>query len=166
MRLEESLARRSDHSCELCKSSQDLSVYEVPPKSDRREEDTLLCPKCNCPADKKKSWTAVTEQSFTQTCGAKSRGAGGELAVTEPVAPMKSWASDNLDMMYLDENLAWPKTNRRSWKWRGGMHRDCNGNILQTGDSVSLIKSIDVRQHPQYKNRRTGDCKYSTGGRQ
>ncbi|MFN8252252.1 MAG: PhnA domain-containing protein [Ferruginibacter sp.] len=149
MRLEESLARRSDHSCELCKSSQDLSVYEVPPKSDRREEDTLLlCPKCIAQLDKKEEldsshWSNHLPQSMWS-----------EVPAVQVVSwrllnrlRNESWASDNLDMMYLDdENLAWAKqTGDHENDAAVELHRDCNGNILQTGDSVSLIKSLDVK---------------------
>jgi len=59
----------------------------------------------------------------------------------------ESWAADNLDLLYLpDETLAWAKaTGEHESDEAVEFHRDCNGNILQTGDSVVLIKSLDVK---------------------
>jgi protein PhnA len=59
----------------------------------------------------------------------------------------ESWAADNLDMMYLDEEqLAWAKaTGDHENDGTVDLHKDCNGQVLQTGDSVVLIKSLDVK---------------------
>jgi protein PhnA len=59
----------------------------------------------------------------------------------------ESWAQDNLDMMYLDdERLAWAKaTGDHDNDASVDLHKDCNGNLLQTGDTVTLIKSLDVK---------------------
>ena len=58
----------------------------------------------------------------------------------------ESRAADNLDMMYLDdERLAWAKATGDKDNDDGAvdLHKDCNGQILQTGDSVVLTKSLD-----------------------
>lgn len=59
----------------------------------------------------------------------------------------QSWASDNIEMMYFDdENLAWAKaTGEHENDGVVDLHRDVNGTILQNGDSVVLIKSLDVK---------------------
>ncbi len=59
----------------------------------------------------------------------------------------ESWAADSLDMMYLDdEKLAWAKaTGDHENDSAVDLHRDANGHILQTGDTVILIKSLDVK---------------------
>ncbi len=59
----------------------------------------------------------------------------------------ESWAQDNLDMMYLsDEHLAWAKlTGDHENDASVDLHKDCNGQQLQSGDSVVLIKSLDVK---------------------
>ena len=50
-------------------------------------------------------------------------------------------------MMYLDdERLAWAKaTGDHDNDASVDLHKDCNGNLLQTGDTVVLIKSLDVK---------------------
>ena len=148
MSLEESLKKRAENQCELCKAENDLKIYEVPPKSDRREEDSLLlCAKCLAQLDKKetldsKHWACLTTSMWS------------EVPAVQVVSwrllnrlRNESWASENLDMMYLDdENLAWAKaTGDHENDSAVELHMDCNGNVLQNGDSVSLIKSLDVK---------------------
>ena len=148
MGLEESLAKRANDQCELCKAENDLKIYEVPTKSDRREEDCLLiCAKCLAQLDKKealdnKHWACLTETMWS------------EVPAVQVVSwrllnrlRNESWASESLDMMYLDdENMAWAKaTGDHENDSAVELHMDCNGNVLQTGDSVSLIKSLDVK---------------------
>ena len=54
---------------------------------------------------------------------------------------------DLLEMMYLDEEaLAWAKATGEGEEDEGKIiHKDCNGNILNDGDSVVLIKDLDVK---------------------
>ena len=148
MSLEETLKKRAANQCELCKDENDFKIYEVPPKSDRREEDSLLiCAKCLAQLDKKealdsKHWVCLTASMWS------------EVPAVQVVSwrllnrlRNESWASENLDMMYLDdENLVWAKaTGDHENDSAVELHMDCNGNVLQTGDSVSLIKSLDVK---------------------
>jgi len=59
----------------------------------------------------------------------------------------ESWAMDSLDMLYLDEEkLAWAKASGDHENDASvDLHKDCNGQVLQSGDSVVLIKSLDVK---------------------
>ncbi len=59
----------------------------------------------------------------------------------------ESWAAEAIDMMYLDdENLAWAKaTGDHEGDASVDLHKDCNGHQLENGDSVVLIKSLDVK---------------------
>ncbi len=68
------------------------------------------------------------------------------MVFAQPIKKRKL-ASESLDMIYLDdENLAWAKaTGDDENDSAVELHMDCNGNVLQTGDSVSLIKSLDVK---------------------
>jgi len=52
-----------------------------------------------------------------------------------------------LDMMYLDEeNLVWAKaTGEGEADENEIIHRDVNGVVLKTGDSVVLIKDLKVK---------------------
>jgi protein PhnA len=59
----------------------------------------------------------------------------------------ETWAEENLEMMYLeDDQLEWAKAgNDHQAVGQDELHKDSNGNILKTGDTVSLIKSLDVK---------------------
>jgi protein PhnA len=59
----------------------------------------------------------------------------------------ESWAADNLDMLYLDdEKLVWAKaTGDDENDGTVDLHKDAEGQILKTGDSVILTKSLDVK---------------------
>ncbi|MEI8060535.1 MAG: PhnA domain-containing protein, partial [Ferruginibacter sp.] len=140
--------KRANNQCELCKSEIELKIYEVPLKSERREEDSLLlCPKCITQLDKKealdsKHWACLTETMWS------------ELPAIQVISwrllnrlRNESWASESLDMMYLaDDTLIWAKaTGDHENDSSVQLHIDCNNNVLQTGDTVSLIKSLDVK---------------------
>ena len=61
----------------------------------------------------------------------------------------EGWPQDLLDMLYLDdETLAWARatiepTDRVASE--NVIHKDSNGTVLQTGDTVVLIKDLDVK---------------------
>jgi protein PhnA len=58
------------------------------------------------------------------------------------------WAQDLLDQLYLDdETLAWAKTGNedKPAELEAVVHKDSNGNVLASGDTVVLIKDLDVK---------------------
>lgn len=148
MKTEEILRQRSGNTCELCKSTQNLSVYEVPPEDQANTDNSILvCDTCLAQIEKKvelnnSHWNCLTESMWS------------EVPAVQVVAwrmlnrlRNESWAADNLDMMYLDEeNLAWAKaTGDHENDGSVDLHRDCNGAQLLAGDTVVLIKSLDVK---------------------
>jgi protein PhnA len=148
MKLEDRLLLRSEGKCELCKSVKDISVYEVLPQSGNTDENCIIsCAKCRAQLDKKeeldsKHWNCLTEAMWS------------EVPAIQVVSwrmlnrlRNESWAVDNLDMLYLDEEkLAWAKASGDHENDASvDLHKDCNGQVLQSGDSVVLIKSLDVK---------------------
>ena len=56
----------------------------------------------------------------------------------------EAWTQDLLDMLYLDDEiLAWAKATGEGEEKI--IHKDSNGNVLQNGDTVTLIKNLDVK---------------------
>ncbi len=54
MSIESELNIRSKNQCELCSSTSNLSVYDVPPNAQQRIEDSLLvCSTCLAQLEKK-----------------------------------------------------------------------------------------------------------------
>ena len=72
-----------------------------------------------------------------------------ELGVNGMLHRLKSfgWSQDLLDMMYLDDQqLEWAAAEKDNEdKTDAIIHRDANGVVLQTGDSVVLIKDLKVK---------------------
>ena len=148
MKLEEKLSARSENKCELCSTTTSLSVYEVP-YAKYVDEDCCfkICNKCLAQLDKKEEldsshWTCLTTAMWSEVPGV-------QVVTWRMLNRLKeeSWAADNLDMMYLDdERLAWAKaTGDHENGSAVDLHRDANGHQLQNGDSVVLTKSLDVK---------------------
>jgi protein PhnA len=148
MKLEELLLNRSEKKCELCKSEDTLSVYEVPPASGANEENSIMiCGKCLAQIEKKAEldsnhWRCLTESMWSEVPGV-------QVVSWRMLNRLRneSWAADSLDMMYLDdEKLAWAKaTGDHENDATVDLHKDSNGQVLQSGDTVVLTKSLDVK---------------------
>ena len=148
MTIEEQLKVRSNTSCELCGSANSLSIYTVAPNNGSGIENSLyVCDKCLNQLDKKEDldpvhWTCLRDTMWS------------EIPAVQVVAwrmlnrlKNETWAADAIDMMYLDEdNLAWAKASDDHLdSGTDDIHRDSLGAILRSGDSVTLIKSLDVK---------------------
>jgi len=148
MKLEEQLQQRSGNQCELCKSANALSVYEVPPAPRSNADDhILICNTCRAQLERKAEldashWTFLSETMWSEVPGI-------QVVSWRMLNRLKkeSWAMDNLDMMYLDEEtLAWARaTGDHDNDDAVELHKDSNGNLLQNGDTVILTKSLDVK---------------------
>jgi protein PhnA len=148
MKLEEQLKQRSGNQCELCKSTDGLKIYEVAPQPIGDASDSIfLCETCRAQLDKKaeldpKHWSLLSETMWSEIPGI-------QVVSWRMLNRLKqeSWASDNLDMMYLDDDrLAWAKASGdHENDATVELHKDANGNLLQNGDTVVLTKSLDVK---------------------
>jgi protein PhnA len=148
MNLEEQLRGRSNNQCELCISATDLSVYEIPPQdSSNAANSILLCGKCLAQVEKKEvldsnHWNCLTVCMWSEVPAVQVMSWRMLNRLRQ-----ESWATDSLDMMYLDDaQLAWAKAaGDHENDSNVDLHKDCNGQVLQAGDSVVLIKSLDVK---------------------
>jgi len=148
MKIEEKLAARSGNKCELCEASSKLNIYDVPPTaSNLPNREIYICETCLNQIEKKEElnnnhWTCLLTSMWSEV-----------LAVQVVSWRMlnrfrnESWAADNLEMMYLDdETLEWAKaTGDHEGDGSIDLHKDCNGNVLIGGDTVTLIKDLDVK---------------------
>jgi protein PhnA len=148
MSLEKSLEARSNNACELCQSTSSLRIYEVPPTSDRTLEDTIfICEKCEAQLTKKEGldashWNVLTSSMWSEH-------APVQVVSWRMLQRLRNetWAADALDMLYLDdEKMAWAKaTGDHEQSGEVAFHVDSNGTLLQTGDTVVLTKTLDVK---------------------
>jgi len=148
MKLDAQLKQRSENKCELCGSETNLQVYEILPQTSSNEDNSIyICSKCIAQIDKKedldaKHWAFLTTSMWSEVPGI-------QVVSWRMLNRFRneSWASDALDMMYMDdERLAWAKaTGDHDNDSSVDLHRDCNGATLTAGDTVVLIKSLDVK---------------------
>ena len=148
MKLEILLQQRSENNCELCKSSDGVKLYEVLPQKSTSEENCIMvCATCLAQIEKKAEpnsshWQCLTESMWSEVPGI-------QVVAWRMLNRFRSesWATDSLDMLYLDdEKLAWAKaTGDHDNDSAVELHKDCNGVLLQTGDTVVLTKSLDVK---------------------
>ncbi|MFT6914828.1 MAG: protein PhnA [Motiliproteus sp.] len=148
MTIEKTLHARSGSKCELCSFETNLSAYAVPPVTDESAEcSVLLCETCISQIDNVESmdpnhWRCLTDSMWTQ-----------EPAVQVMAARLlarlstESWAQDQLEMLYLDEvTQAWADAESGAADDEPeSTTKDSNGAILNGGDTVALIKDLDVK---------------------
>lgn len=141
------LKKRSGAVCELCSSSENLSVHEVPPATGNIDDAVLVCKTCLDQIEKKELLDSAHWQCLTTSMWS-------EVPAVQVVSwrmlnrlRQESWASEAIDMMYLDEEkLAWAKASGdHEGSSEVDLHRDANGHILRSGDNVVLVKSLDVK---------------------
>jgi protein PhnA len=148
MKWQDELNVRSENKCELCKSTDDLSPYEVAFVPGNNIDNTILaCKKCVAQLAKKEAlepahWNCLAETMWS------------EIPVIQIVSwrllnrlREHSWAAENLDMMYLDEEtLTIAKASGDHENDSSvDLHKDSNGQVLQNGDTIVLTKSLDVK---------------------
>lgn len=151
MSIENELQERSGNKCELCAATNDLSVYEVPPSVNRGAYGNILtCDTCLDQiedADKmdKNHWHCLNDSMWSEEDAVK-------VVAFRMLTRLGN--QDLLDMIYLEDNVKkWAEaTNEGGEKV---IHRDSNGVILNSGDSVVLIKDLPVKGSSMIAKRGT-----------
>ncbi len=148
MKTVDQLIERSGNKCELCESTDNLKLFYVPFSTGKYAEEAIYaCENCISQIDKRAELDSNHWQCLTTSMWS-------EFPAVQVVAwrmlnrlKNESWAVDNLDMLYLDEEvLAWAEASGdQHSEGNEELHRDCNGAILQQGDTVTLIKDLDVK---------------------
>ncbi len=142
--MERTLNKRSGSQCELCAATENLKVYTVlPTKKGGIDENILACTTCidqieNPGHEDQNHWRCLNESMWSE-----------HIPVQVVSWRMLSRLRNNelLEMMYLDEDtLAWAQATGEGEDDENKVsHRDSNGVILATGDSVVLIKDLKVK---------------------
>lgn len=149
MSIEQILQERSGSHCELCGSENNLSVYSVPHSaSDDADHSVLLCDTCRNQIENPETadqahWRCLNDSMWSQVPAVQVMAWRQLKNLSHEV-----WAQDLLDMLYLDEEtLAWAEAGVTSTSSNDDTAPtlDSNGNVLQDGDSVTLIKDLVVK---------------------
>lgn len=139
---------RSSNSCELCTSTLGLSVYTLPPSGDTVAEDSIYaCDTCLSQIHKKAPldethWNCLLTSMWSEHAPVK-------IIAWRMLQRMRNetWAADALDMLYLDdEQLSLARaTGDHENDGTVQFHIDSNGQRLSDGDTVVLVKTLDVK---------------------
>jgi len=141
---EKRLKDRSGSKCEISGSDENLVVYLVAPKTEDTPENCVLITKNlkdqieNPDTTNPNDWRGLSDSMWNENLPV-------QIVSWRILARLKN--HDLLDMMYLDEDaLEWAKATGEGEDEEGKIeHKDSNGNLLFDGDSVVLIKDLDVK---------------------
>ena len=146
--MERTLNKRSGLQCELCAAIENLKVFAVlPTKKGGLDESILACTTCidqiENPANLDLNhWRCLNDSMWNENTAV-------QVVAWRMLSRMRAagWPKELLDMMYLDEDtLVWAQaTGEGEEDENKVIHRDSNGVILATGDSVVLIKDLKVK---------------------
>jgi protein PhnA len=148
MSLIKSLQDRSGNQCELCASTSNLSIYNVPPNGYGTVDDSvLICETCKMQLENPASidsnhWRCLNESMWSEVDAVK-------VISWRMLNRLRNegWTRDLLEMMYLEDDV-------KKWAEASGdgiadddkiIHKDANGVVLETGDTVVLIKDLNVK---------------------
>ncbi len=147
MNLENALHERSSSSCELCSSKDDLKVYDVPPTPDKTPNTSILICQ-NCQSQITDSDTIVSDHWRCLNDSMWNTEPAVQVVVWRMLDKLKaeSWPVDLMEMMYMeDDTREWAKATIRNESSNDIIHKDINGNVLEAGDTVVLIKDLKVK---------------------
>lgn len=144
MSIKQSLLIRSNQACELCSSTDSLEVYEVPPEDQHADKCVLICEVCTQQLNAEveldvNHWRCLNDSVWSAVPAVQIVSWRMLKKLTT-----QSWAQDLLDMMYFDEDM-------QKWAEAGlteisdELTLDCNGVVLSAGDTVTLVKDLNVK---------------------
>ncbi len=148
MTLEAELKKRCDSKCELCSMTDDLDVYLLPPQLDETIENSiLLCSNCIEQIEHPEKldvnhWRCLNDSMWSQIPAVQVM-AWRMLTRLQD----EGWPQDLLEMLYLDEEvLNWAQaTGEGKANEDNVKHFDSNGALLEAGDTVTLVKDLNVK---------------------
>lgn len=149
MSIDKQLVVRSGGKCELCGSQNEINQIEVSPAQNngRIDDYIVVCSTCKTQIEDPEKmdanhWRCLNDSMWSETPAV-------QVVAWRMLQRLKSegWPQDLLDMLYLDEEtLAWAKATGEGEDKEGeDFHKDCNGVRIEVGDTVVLIKDLNVK---------------------
>lgn len=148
MSVEKEIQARSGSKCELCSATDHLKVYEVPPAYNAKADQcVLICETCLEQIENQEKmdanhWRCLNDSMWSPVPAV-------QVMAWRMLHRLNSedWSRDLLDMLYLDEEtLTWAQATGEGISQDDIVkHLDSNGVALQAGDTVVLIKDLDVK---------------------
>lgn len=145
------LQSRSESKCELCGSTIDLGALAVSPHTGSDPETSIYaCKKCSDQIGSSENldmhhWRCLSESMWSQTSAV-------QVVAWRMLTQLsdEAWARDLLDLLYLEDSvLTWAQEGQSTSKEDDAgsdiRHLDSNGTLLTAGDTVVLIKDLNVK---------------------
>ena len=147
MNTEQVVMQRSDSRCELCASPEHLALYAVAPYDDSEAEQCVMtCAVCReqlaegSELDTKR-WHSLNDTVWSSVAAVQVL----SYRLLKRLAA-EPWAQDLIDMVYLTEEVQhWADATETPDSDDGEPTLDSNGTQLFAGDTVVLIKDLDVK---------------------
>lgn len=146
--VEKSLRQRSNSLCELSGQGEPLLVYTLPPYQEEDVRHSVLMHKdlleqiSEPEKMQPQQWRCLADSMWSEHPPV-------QVLSWRMLHRLKheGWPQDLLDMMFLDdETLAWAEaTGDHLDDTDKIIHKDVNGNVLKDGDSIVLIKDLEVK---------------------
>lgn len=145
------LVNRSGNACELCATNDTLEkkahldIYTVPESpTDVKDISVLACETCRAQLSNEtlvdpNHWRCLNDAMWSTVPAVQVTA----YRMLEHLRP-QGWPAELLDMMYIENDTKeWAEAGIQ----RGPqiIHRDANGNVLQRGDSIVIIKDLEVK---------------------
>jgi protein PhnA len=126
--------------CELCGSSEDVSLIELPVSDGSEDQSLYVCANCKAQIESgeldETHFNCLNDAMWSETPAVK---------VMAYILWNKLGRQDMVEMMYLEEDeqkLAEQAINAEANKV---VFRDANGVELKAGDSIVILKDLDVK---------------------
>jgi protein PhnA len=147
---------RAHGACELCSASSDLAAFEVShAPGDGADAAVLTCGTCRAglgaeeehadDAPDANHWRCLTTSMWSEVPAVQALA----FRTLTGLADGQPWAAELLEQLYLEDDLrAWAEAGLAADSGAAAtavVHRDSNGVVLATGDTVTLIKDLDVK---------------------
>ncbi len=144
MSVKDDLLKRSQSKCELCTSEENLNVYEVSPSDGTSNRCILICSTCKEQIEDDSKMNPNHFRCLNDSMWSEVPAV--QVMAYRLLNQLKSegWPQDLLDMLFLEDDV-------KSWAEEGMSseeaikHVDSNGVVLQAGDTVTIIKDLEVK---------------------
>lgn len=149
MSLEKELMQRSDSLCELCGNQENLEVYKITDfPGENLDASFMCCETCREQLEDPKKvevnhWRCLNDSMWSTVPAV-------QVTAFEMLTRLKGhgWPQDLLDMLYIDEALKAFAESQLDIEEESApeiVHKDSNGAVIEAGDTVVLIKDLNVK---------------------
>jgi protein PhnA len=138
------LLPRCASKCELCNSAENLAVLEIGPiQSPNIDKCIIACKTCKTQIESTKlnpqHWFCLNESAWTQLPAVQVQA----FRLLKKLSS-EDWAQDLLDQIYLEDDVrAWAEDIEE--EENSVLIKDANGETLVAGDTVTVLKDLDVK---------------------